>query len=106
MEETKTCSDCGRTLPISMFNKHVSGVTLKMCKECQSKRRSIGQQKRYYSVASKTCGHKYSDPDFDGKTPREVQDILARAAKWLNNYGGFTCDVSLRYEKTINLDVR
>lgn len=48
----------------------------------------------------------YSDPEFDGKTPREVQDILARAAKWLNNYGGFTCEVSLRYEKEIKLDVK
>lgn len=51
-------------------------------------------------------GGKYHDPEFDGKTPREVQDILARAARWLNNYEGFTCEVSLRYEKEIVLPIR
>lgn len=48
---------------------------------------------------------KYSDSEFDAMTPREVQQILARAAKWLNNYEGFTCEVTLRYEKEINLDI-
>lgn len=77
-----------------------------MCRECESKRRSKGQVKRHEKMQTRKVGNRYFDPEFEGKTPREVQDVLARAARWLNNYGGFTCDVSLKYEKEITLPIR
>lgn len=47
MEEMKKCTDCGKDLPLSEFNTHHSGGLMKVCKECESKRRSLGQRKRY-----------------------------------------------------------
>lgn len=79
----------------------VCGKELSVYKSCIAKKAS---ETRYKNLKINNRG--YSDPEFDGKSPREVQDIIARAAKWLNNYGGFTCEVSLRYEKTISDDVR
>ena len=102
MEETKMCVDCGKELPISQFSRNKVGI-LSMCKSCNSERRKKSFNKK--RQLTNDGGGKYSDADFDGKTPREVQDILARAARWLNNYDGFTCEVSLRYEKKINLPI-
>lgn len=102
MEETKRCADCGKELPLSQFSRNKVGI-LSMCKKCQGERhkKAINRKRQL-----KNGGGEYKDPDFDGKSPREVQDILARAAKWLNNYGGFTCEVSLKYEKEITLPIR
>lgn len=100
--ETKICKVCGKELPIDRFQRCKGGHCLSTCKECFGKR--ISEARKGRSQAS--GGDGYRDPDFDGKTPREVQDILARAARWLNNYGGFTCEVSLRYEKEIALPIR
>lgn len=105
MEETKVCRECGKALPIGSFQVSRHGKVFDVCNGCiRTKRRATYAKQN----AEKFGGGKtdYSDPEFDGKTPREVQDILARAAKWLNNYGGFTCEVSLRYEKEIKLDVK
>lgn len=101
MEETKVCKCCGKELPISSFSKNGKGI-LGVCRDCMHKKRQDGRLRKQKANIKRA---KYSDPEFDGKTPREVQDILARAARWLNNYGGFTCDVTLRYEKEINLFV-
>lgn len=42
--ETKVCADCGRELPIEMFQKTRSGGTANYCKDCMNKRRG-GQNK-------------------------------------------------------------
>lgn len=63
------------------------------------------QEGNHGETSAQMGGVKYSDPEFDGKTPREVMDVLSRAAKWLNSYGGYTCNISLRYEKEIKLPI-
>ena len=101
--ETKICKCCGKELPIDSFPFKKGMTTRKdTCNVCIGEK--IRQSKKRVRSFPKPKST-YNDAMFDGKTPREVQDILARAAKWLNNYGGFTCEVSLRYEKSIPLDI-
>lgn len=104
MEEKKVCKVCGKELSIESFQKTKNGGRQGVCRDCMKAKQRNGWLNSKRSLYKKM--NNYADPMFDGKTPREVQDILARAAKWLNNYGGFTCEVSLRYAKTINLDIK
>lgn len=42
--------------------------------------------------------HPFSDPDFDGKEPREVLLIMGRAKRWLESRG-YTIQLSGEYRK-------
>lgn len=101
VEHTKRCNCCGKVLPLGQFKKSKGGSYDGICLECVREKVRRNKEARRAKLESR-----YSDEAFEGMTPREVQEILARAARWLNNYGGFTCEVSLRYEKEIKLDVR
>lgn len=106
MNESKVCKDCGRELPLDHFRVYQNGTIASICKSCHAKRINASTKANRAAKIQTGRGTRYSDPEFDGMTPREVQDVLARAARWLNNYGGFTCEVSLRYEKSIALPIR
>ena len=41
----------------------------------------------------------FSDPDFDGKEPREVLQMMGRAKKWLESRG-FIIQISGEYHET------
>lgn len=101
VNETKVCRICGERKSIDSFQKTRSGKYFHVCRTCLREQQMKGRNMN--KTSQKRNG--YSDPDFDGKTPREVQNILERAARWLNNYDGFSCDINLRYEKNIKLNI-
>lgn len=78
--ETKKCSKCKRELPVTEFNKSIKSKDglQSYCKSCQSEAaRALSAYKKV------TVGGKlppFSDPDFDGKTKREVMDIMGGGA--------------------------
>lgn len=105
--ETKICKDCGRELPLSDFRKTRSGALSGNCNECIKEKYA---QTRYSHLEKFWGGGKiapFSDPDFDGKQPREVIDTMIRCRKWLESRG-FEISMSCVYKEVkirkINLE--
>ena len=89
--QTQTCKVCGRELPVSGYRKVTGGGLSKTCRECtRSKMRQTLAAKRAALEAP------YSDPEFDGKDPREVVDTMIRCRRWLE-HKGFTIELSCKY---------
>lgn len=84
--ETKTCKVCGRELPEDMFMRTKSGGLTNTCRECRT---AALRANREFKRAQVGGGKQtpFSDPDFDGKEPREVIDIMVRCRKWLESRG-------------------
>lgn len=79
--ETKKCKECGRELPITEFKMTRWGHCSEVCNECvRAKRAETRGNKRIGGVS-------YSDPDFDGKQPVEVLQLMKRAKMWLEARG-------------------
>lgn len=84
--ETKICKVCGRELPETDFPMGRYGVRIGTCKECRANAlRETKALKRNQIGGGKTAS--FSDPDFDGKEPREVIDLMSRAKYWLETRG-------------------
>lgn len=84
--ETKICKVCGRELPETDFPMGRYGVRIGTCKECRANAlRETKALKRNQIGGGKTAP--FSDPDFDGKEPREVIDLMSRAKHWLETRG-------------------
>lgn len=79
--ETKKCKDCGRELPITEFRITRWGNHSEVCNECVRAKRA---ETRGNNVIG---GGKYSDPEFDGKQPVEVLQLMKRAKMWLEAKG-------------------
>lgn len=100
--ETKKCIKCGRELPLTEFhkNKRNPDALSSYCKTC-----ACDYQRARYAIrheASTTLNSggvksNYTDPDFDGKTTREVMDIMVRCKRWLEAHG---CTIHLSGEYT------
>lgn len=83
--ESKVCKACGRELPENMFMRTKCGVLMNTCRECRSMAmRETNARKQTQRGGKQTP---FSDPDFDGKEPREVIDIMVRCRKWLESRG-------------------
>lgn len=82
--ETKTCKVCGRELPLTDFRLGRWGARLHTCNECVNEKRA---QTRYEHLQMGGKTTPLSDPDFDGKEPREVIDLMSRAKHWLETRG-------------------
>lgn len=87
MMETRTCKVCGRELPETNFPMGKGGVRIGTCKECRaaSLRQTIAAKRAQAAGGGGTAP--FSDPDFDGKDPREVIDTMVRCRKWLEARG-------------------
>lgn len=100
--ETKKCPKCGRELPATEFNKnrsHPDGLQA-YCRSCMYSYTKAAKKRRSDVANSVVGGGKlppFSDPDFDGKTNREVMDIMRRCKRWLEARG---CTIHLSGEYT------
>lgn len=84
--ETKICKVCGRELPETYFPMGRYGVRIGTCKECRANAlRETKALKRNQIGGGKTAP--FSDPNLDGKEPREVIDTMVRCRKWLESRG-------------------
>lgn len=84
--ETKICKVCGRELPETDFPMGRYGIRIATCKVCRTAAlRETKALKRNQIGGGKTAP--FSDPDFDGKEPREVIDLMSRAKHWLETRG-------------------
>jgi len=102
--ETKKCSKCGRELPVTEFYKKVKSKDglQSYCRSC-CKGYYINRPK--LMSANPVGGGKqtpFSDPDFDGKTNREVMDIMVRCKRWLESRG-YTIHLSGEYTEVKKL---
>lgn len=79
--ETKKCKKCGRELPITAFKRTRWGHYSDVCNECVRAKRAETRGKNVIG------GVKYSDPEFDGKQPVEVLQLMKRAKMWLEAKG-------------------
>lgn len=96
MMETRTCKVCGRELPETNFPMGRWG-RVNTCKECRAAAlRETKAAKRARMGGGGTAS--FSDPDFDGKDPREVIDTMVRCRKWLESRG-FEIAMSCVYKK-------
>lgn len=82
--ETKKCKECGRELPLNEFKVTRFGDRTKICKYCIKKHY---RETRYERAKSNKVITNYSDPDFDGKLPVEVLQMMKRAKMWLEAQG-------------------
>ena len=84
--ETKICKACGRELPEADFPMGRGGIRVGVCKECRTAAlRETKALKRNQIGGGKTAP--FSDPDFDGKQPVEVIQLMSRAKRWLEAQG-------------------
>lgn len=97
MNETKTCSTCGRELPLSAFRKTRWGGTANFCNECIAEKNANTRYDRVHAQGGDN--RPFSDPDFDGKTPGEVVRMMGRAKRWLESRGFEIC-LSGEYHET------
>lgn len=92
--ETRTCSICGRELPVTSFHKVRGGKRINTCNDCvKAKRRETRAAKIEAAKAP------YSDPEFDSKEPREVIDTMIRCRRWLESKG-YKIEMSCQYTET------
>lgn len=83
--ETKKCKICGRELPVTDFMRTRSGSRCDTCRECRTAALRHNKAARQAQRGGKNAP--FSDPDFDGKQPREVIDLMSRAKRWLEAQG-------------------
>lgn len=84
--ETKICKVCGRELPETDFPMGRYGVRIGTCKECRANAlRETKARNRAQMGGGKTAP--FPDPDFDGKQPVEVIQLMSRAKRWLEARG-------------------
>lgn len=97
--KTKKCPKCGRELPVTEFYKRAAAADglQPYCKNCQQAARAQGQPRRSIAANSGEINAAYADPELDGKTNREVMDIMVRCKRWLEAHG---CTIHLSGEYT------
>lgn len=87
--ETKKCKECGRELPITEFRKSRWGNYTEVCKKCSKEKYDETRYKNRICGGGKQNAAclDYSDPEFDGKQPVEVLQLMKRAKMWLEAKG-------------------
>lgn len=81
--EQKLCKICENERPIKDFRKNRWGSYDDSCRECvRAKYRETRAAKR-----PQIGGGNIHDPEFDGKEPVEVIQIMTRAKRWLESRG-------------------
>lgn len=83
--ETKTCKKCGRELPVTAFKRTRWGHYSDVCNECVRTKRAETLSRKVIGGGKQNTF--YSDPDFDGKQPVEVLQLMKRAKMWLEAKG-------------------
>lgn len=92
---TKTCTACNRELPLTEFKATRWGGKAAVCNECVAEKRT---QTRYDRAQIGGGKRPLSDELLDGKTPREVIDLMVRCRKWLESRN-YTIQMSCEYRE-------
>lgn len=95
--KTKICKVCGRELPETEFKLTRWGSRSSTCNTCVQEKRAQMRYERAQVGGGKQAP--FSDPDFDGKEPREVLQLMGRAKKWLESRG-YIIQLSGEYHET------
>lgn len=82
--KTKKCHKCGQELPVTEFSKRAASADelQTYCKSCRKEYARLHTLKLQSSTTN-SGGVNYSDPELDGKTNREVMNIMVRCKRWL-----------------------
>lgn len=81
--ETQKCIECGREKTLNSFIFTRWGKYSNVCRECTAAK----QRETRASKRPKIGEGKLSDPEFDGKDPVEVIQLMGRAKRWLESRG-------------------
>lgn len=92
--ETQICKVCERELPIDNFALSSHGTRCGSCNDCR--RASARATRMANRLKARGGNNPISDPDFDGKDPVEVIQLMGRAKNWLESRG-FTIRLSGEY---------
>lgn len=95
MSNMQICRVCGQELPISQFRLSRSGNPINTCRECVSAKYHATCVNKRAKIGGGGKTPPFSDPDFDGKSLREVMDMMSRAKRWLESRG---CVINLSGE--------
>lgn len=99
--EKQVCKECGRELDISLFGMSRWGGHGRVCKECvRTKKNATRQSNKGTRILSANEQNFYHSETLDGKTPREVLDVIAESKKWLESRG-YLIDIKCEYRQTI-----
>lgn len=99
--EKQVCKACGRELELSYFGKSKRGRLISVCKECvKAKKNATRQSNKGTHILPANEQNFYHSDALDGKTPREVLDVIAEAKKWLESRG-YVIDIKCEYRQTI-----
>lgn len=102
--ETKKCKECGRELPVTEFMMTRWGNYTDVCKGCiKDKKDETRSNKRIGGGKQNAACPDYSDPDFDGKQPVEVLQLMKRAKMWLEAKG---YNITLKGTYTVTKEVK
>lgn len=94
-EEMRICTECGRSLPLSVYRRTKNGFRWKICPDCC---KAIRAEKLAAQQAQKNA----PVPEFlKGKTPREVLDIMSACKRYLENLGGYEITLRGLHKKTV-----
>lgn len=94
-EEMRVCTECGRSLPLHVYRRTRFGSRWKICPDCCKAIRAEKLAERQLRPAEPT-------PAFlQGKTPREVLDIMSACKRYLENIGGYEIKLSGVHKKTV-----
>lgn len=85
--ETRVCSRCGEELPLSDFRKTKLGNRSAVCMACIQYTAAQTRGTRRSHEGGGGDQPPFSDPDFDGKQPVEVIQLMTRAKRWLEARG-------------------
>lgn len=95
--ETKICKSCGRDLPADAFRLTRWGSPANVCNACQTEKSAQTRYERRHQGGKQPPP--FSDPDFDGKNPREVWRMMCRGKRWLESRG-FIIQLAGEYHET------
>lgn len=94
--ETKVCKVCGHEKTEDKFKRTRNGSISGVCTECAvTKLRETLALKRQ----SRFGGGNYHDPEFDGRDPVEITQLMGRAKRWLEARG-YEIRLEGEYKKT------
>lgn len=83
--ETNVCKSCGKELPLGSFCKTRWGGRFSICNSCVTEKKADTRHNHAQMGGGKFIP--FSDPDFDGKQPVEVIQLMSRAKRWLETRG-------------------
>ena len=96
-EEQRECIVCGRSLPLSVYCRSKNGARCKTCPDCCRESRQRMKAERLARAKQPVPVPKM----FEGKTPREIMDIMQAGKIYLESLGGYEITLRGIHKKTV-----